>query len=250
MARSLLPHKRTREFVKDAPLWKNPYIFGIALSTLVLLVVFSYHFLREESVLIDKPSSSGKTSLFSSLFGKSYTSSKEPLELSEEEMDIIGIPKEQRKSFMALKPENFREKRRLFAMNKHQEIQKLGEERHQAIVLINEQRNSRVGQGLRDAIAAINESDNLGIMKLEGLLTNEMANPKTENSDSIIVGFISLGDVYAKKGMKQKAREAYLNALKLMKDTSQLESDQMFAQSFEELSKSDGQSLIPTSPGN
>lgn len=66
---------------------------------------------------------------------------------------------------------------------------------------------------------ALEDSDNLGIMKLETLLEEKLLSHGAahEDLDVIVFAYDSLAKVYESKNMPEKAKEAYVNVFKLMK---------------------------------
>jgi uncharacterized protein YgiB involved in biofilm formation len=79
--------------------------------------------------------------------------------------------------------------------------------------------NSPASMQLKDAVMALEASDNLGIMKMERLLEEKLLEKgaKSEDLDVIIYAYDSLAKVYEEKNMQEKAKQAYVNAFKLMK---------------------------------
>ena len=66
---------------------------------------------------------------------------------------------------------------------------------------------------------AAEDSNTLGIMKLEGMLKEKLLTSGGDRADLdvYIFAYERLAKAYEKKNMEEKAKEAYLNAFKLMK---------------------------------
>lgn len=182
--------------------------------------------------------SKAKSGMFS-FFGRTIFSQKPTVDLSNEEMDALGIPEESRKAFEGVKPENFREKRRLYAMQKYEGGRKVAEDRQKAMAEFVQSRNDHTSGELREAIESLRDSESLGLMKLESFASREAARQGSEkrNDDSLIFAYQTLSATYAKKNMKSKAKEAFLSYLKLMKEKAPGDQGQVCDQAISEVEK-------------
>ena len=74
-------------------------------------------------------------------------------------------------------------------------------------------------QQLKDAVMALEDSNTLGIIKLERLLDERSAaGGDSKDLDVLIFAYDRLAKTYQSKNMESKAKEAYINAFKLMKN--------------------------------
>ncbi len=223
----------------------NIYLLGSILGVCALLGVGIYHFFFSATVIEDKIVNSGNQGgkgVFS-FFGRSVFSKKPPLELSNEEMDALGISAENRKAFDGATAENFREKRRLMALEKYEGSRRAAEERNKALVDLVTQRNNSP-QELKDAVESIDQSDNLALMRLESFVANEMANrnnvvPTQNRNDSLTFALQCLTDIYIKKNMRDKAKDTYLQYLKVSKEKAPEGQGQLLDQAIGEFESAD-----------
>lgn len=220
-------------------------IGGVVVLAAVLVGAIGHHFFIGQGQMRDK-TSSGRSGFFQSL-GKSIFSNKLSLDVTSEEMDALGITTDSRRVFAGMKAEDQREKRRLYALQKYEGGRQQADQRRQMILDEQMKRNTEAGKALKDAIGDLLEADNLGIMRIEGMLTAEMAKggARQENMDTLIFAFQMLGDAYTKKNMKGKARDAYLNYYRLMKERAPVEQEPEWKGAMSEFEK-----LDPTSLGN
>lgn len=234
--------------VEEGPLWLNPYVFTMAFLVLALVSVGVYHFFIVKPVLKDLSASAAKTegSGFS-FFGRPAFSKKEPLELSTDEIEAMGISKENVTKIDGVTTENYREKRRMLALAKYEGSRKENETRLKEFVAFRDRRNNFAAQTLREAFEAKSVSDNLALMKLETFVSTEVQarGVNQNNVDSLIYAYQNLTEIYLEKNMRGKAQEAYLNYLQLLKEKAPGDQEQGFNQAISEM-----QSLGATSSGN
>lgn len=72
---------------------------------------------------------------------------------------------------------------------------------------------------LKEAVMSLEDSDLLGIMRLERLLEEKLLSKGAESQDleALVFAYTQLAKTYEKKQMQDKAKDAYINAFKLMK---------------------------------
>jgi hypothetical protein len=241
------PHHRKKAAAPAAEgsLWLNPYLLGAGFGALALVGVMVYHVFFAVPTLKDSPSSSSASGSSSgpkssSLFGRSLFSQKPVLDLNSAEMDALGISKENRKMFDGVVPENFREKRRLQAMEKYEGHRRSGDERNKMLVDVAKRRSDPAALELREAFESLRDSETLGLMKLESFVTAESAKQQsgsTPNADALAYAYQTLTDMYIKKNMRGKAKEAYIQYLRVMKEKAPAEQGQSCDQAISEIER-------------
>lgn len=220
MVRPLYP-PRKKAPPPPPPLWKNPQLVGAAAIILILVVIFVHHFFS--SGLIDPEAlPAGKTNstgLFSFLKpSKYFKSDAEIAEEQKQKLSEMGI-KDSKALSHKVEAKDLREQRRILAMRKYEATRENSTKRQEAKKELRKRLSSPTSLQLKDAVMALEESDNLGIMKLERLLEEKLMShgANREDLDVIVFAYDSLAKVYEKKSMHDKAKEAYINAFKLMK---------------------------------
>jgi len=227
MARPLSPRRKPNPEQSDPALWRNPYLLLAGLGALALSGVTVYHFAIRSNVISDQTGSGGSGF---SLFGRGVFSSKPSLELGGDDLEKMGISSGSRKAFIGVQAENFREKRRLFALQKYEGIRTQADERRKLMVESQLARSTGFGAELKSAFSSLQDADNLGIMKIENLLQVEVkkGGMGAEKLDMMIHAYQTLAETYARKQMKEKARGAYMNVLRLMKERAPAEQEAQF----------------------
>ncbi len=252
MVRPLYPRKRASEPDAEASLWKNPYLLSAGVGIFVLATLITLHFLgitgKRGTVQPGQKNAQGKTGGdFFSFVKKSGLWKEKAPDSEMDELAAIGIPTSSSQIFANAKVENYRDKRRLFALQKYQGTRQLAEEKEERIKEFQKRRSSPTALALKDAVDALSDSDNLGIMKLETLLNEELMKTggKSENLDVLIFAFQNLGDTYKKKNMQEKAKGAYLHAFQLMKERAPAEQGPQWDEAISEFQKA-----VVKGPGN
>ncbi|RCK74616.1 MAG: hypothetical protein OZSIB_0103 [Candidatus Ozemobacter sibiricus] len=249
MVRPLYPRPKP-EPAPEPPWWKSPSILGAGVGILALAVVAVVHFGTGPGV-IDPGAGPGSGAArdggwFSFLKPSRYIRPKPIDVIAEEEWRELGLASGT-VAPPALKAENYREKRRLYAFQKYETVRQLAREKENERTEFERRRSTPTAMTLKEAVSALEDSDNLGIMKLESLLKEELQKQgaKSENLDILIFAFQNLGDTYTRKNMKQKAKEAYLNAFRLLKEKAPSEEGAQWDAAMAEIEKLDA-----TTPGN
>lgn len=236
MVRPLYPprHKSSKEDNALPPWWKSYQLWLAGLLVAAIGGVTVYHFggdlgipgLPTSNTITDTTPSRGG-GYFSFLKGSNlWRKTSNSLDTHEEELAELGLPTETVRVLAAdAKSENFRDRRRRFAIEKYEAGRRLADEQEKEQSEFQRQRTSPVALELKDAVMALDASDNLGVLKLEGLLREQLLKTggKRENLDILVYAFQNLGDVYTRKNMKLKAKESYLSAFQLMKEQAPAE---------------------------
>lgn len=237
MARPLYPPRRKhgQEEHPLPPWWKSPQLWLAGLCVATVAGVTLYHFGGDlgipglpTSSTISDPTSTGKGGgYFAFLKGSNlWRKTSSSLERNEDELVELGLPSETiRVLAVDTKAENYRDRRRRFAIEKYEAGRRLADEQEKEQSDFQRQRSSPVALELKDAVMALDASDNLGILKLEGLLREQLlkSGGKRENLDILVYAFQNLGDMYTRKNMRLKAKESYLSAFQLMKEQAPAE---------------------------
>jgi hypothetical protein len=220
MVRPLYP-PRKKEPPPPPPLWKNPQLVGAALIVVVLAGVFVFHFYSSRVIDPDAlPGEKSSSGVFSFLKpSKYFKSDDKAAEIQNQKLKEMGINESVDALKNDVKAKDLREQRRILAMRKYEAARETAEKRQQSKEELRRKLSSPTSLQLKDAIVALEASDNLGIMKLERLLEEKLMTrgANREDLDVIIFAYDSLAKVYEEKQMYDKAKEAYVNSFKLMK---------------------------------
>ncbi|MBF0410671.1 MAG: hypothetical protein HQM10_25225 [Candidatus Riflebacteria bacterium] len=231
----VISRKKKKDTENEPSLWFNPYMIAVVILTLLLIGVIVYHFFLSTPVIDQKPA--GQNDGFFSFLKTGLFARKTPTDISIEEYDSIGISSDSIKAFAGVKAENFRDKRRIFALQKVEAIRMQNEESRRQIAERNEQRSRGTSLELKEAVEALNDSESLGIMKLESIIQRELSKEEanTEKIDVLIFACQILAENYSKKQMQEKAKDTYLNMLRLLKERAPAEQGQHFDGAIAEL---------------
>lgn len=203
------------------PLWKNPQLVSAAAIVAMIAIAFVYHFFS--SGIIDPeavPGQQNSSGVFSFLKpSKYFKSDKKIAEIQKKQLGEMGINESVQALNTEVQAKDLREQRRILAMRKYEASRETAEKKQQEREELRRKLSSSTSRQLKDAIVALEASDNLGIMKLERLLEEKLLSEgaKREDLDVIIFAYDSLARVYEEKSMYDKAKEAYLSSFKLMK---------------------------------
>ncbi len=215
------PRKKKKEKEPLPPLWKSPQIVGAGLITVGIVALFIYHSFSSSNVINPEGMPGGSSEgVFSFLKPSKYFKSKNSTsERAKEELVKMGISSDSKVLRKDVEAKDLREERRILAIQKFEAARESAERFSRERMEQRKKLNSGTSQQLKDAILSLESSDNLGIMKLERLLEEKLMKRGADSKDMdvLIFAFDSLAKVYEKKNMKDKAKEAYINAFKLMK---------------------------------
>jgi len=241
--------KRKPEPKPEPPLWKNPSLLleGLGVLSLVLVVILQFTTKKALDPAATTPGSeTSKKSSWFSFLRPSMLFKQDTLDIiAEREREELDLSSGTTPALSQMKAENFREKRRLYAFQKLEGAQQIARERIQDKEDFYRRREAPEAQNLKDALSALEDSDNLGIMKLESLLNDALLKRggKSENLDILVFAFQNLGDTYTRKNMKKQAKNAYINAFKLMKEKAPSEEGAQWDSVIAEVEKLDATSL-------
>ena len=205
----------------QAPLWKNPYLVGAAVIVLALTAVFLLHL--SKSTIINPevgPGGSSGEGLFSFLKPSKYFGSKtRDLGAHQRQLVAMGIASQSQSLNRQIEAKDLREERRILAIQKYEASRETAARFQQQREELRRKLQSPTSMQLKDAVMALEDSDNLGIMKLETLLEEKLLaqGAAGEDLDAIVYAYDRLAKVYESKNMQEKAKDAYLNVFRLMK---------------------------------
>ncbi len=207
---------------KPAPIWKNPNIMVAGSIIIVFIALFFIH-RATGSKKIDPtalPSQASKDNF--SLNSKYFETGKgkDLAELQERQLAKMGIATASSDVLKKdLRVKDFQEQRRVMAITKYEAIREQADRRAR----IQREKRQKYERGtasqLREAVLSLETSDQLGIMRLERLLEEKLMSKGADSEDlqALAFAFTQLAETYEKKQMQDKAKEAYLNAFKIMK---------------------------------
>lgn len=203
-------------------LCKNPYILSVAAIILVLIVVVVVHSSRSKNVLDASANPSGqKEGGFSFLRSSKYFNSKaqDIGQSQKEQLKQMGIDDSVESMGVRVEARNLREERKILAIRKYEASRQTAERRVKEKEEQREKLSSGTARQLRDAVMAAEDSNTLGVMKLERLLEEKLLSTggDSKDVDALIFAYDRLARAYQNKNMESKAKEAYINAFKLMK---------------------------------
>lgn len=204
-------------------LCKNPYI--ISITVLVLLFGFAVvaHSVKGSKTLdaSASPSEQNDNSMLSFFRPSKYFGSKtKDIEAAQkEQLKQMGIDAGAESMGMKVEAKNLREERKILAMRKYEASRETAERRVREKEEQKNHLNSASALQLKEAIMAVEDSNTLGIMKLERLLDEKLISTGGDSADLdvLVFAYDRLAKAYANKNMEVKAKEAYINAFKLMK---------------------------------
>lgn len=203
------------------PAWKNPQLIGAVVVVFILGFVFVYHFSR--SGTIDPQATGGGASggLMEFLKPSKYFSNKtgDIQKNFNQQLVKMGIATQSEALNRKVEADDLREQRRIMSIQKYEASREASAKFQQEREELRRRLNSPTSLQLKDAVVALEDSDNLGIMKLESLLEEKLLTrgANREDLDVIVHAYDSLAKVYERKNMPEKAKEAYVNVFKLMK---------------------------------
>ena len=213
--------KARKEYILS--LCKNPYIISVVSIVLVLIIVVVIHTSRASNKLDTSANLSNQgDSSFSFLKPSKYFSSSKTKDIGaaqKEQLKQMGIDDHVESMGIKVEAKNLREERKILAMRKYEASRQTAERKMKEKEEHRQKLNSSTSLQLKDAVMAAEDSNTLGIMKLEGLLKEKLLTSGGDRADLdvYIFAYERLAKAYEKKNMEEKAKEAYLSAFKLMK---------------------------------
>lgn len=223
MVRPLYPLKNSPGRPNKAPavpLWKNPHLVGAATIVLLLVVVFIWH--MSSSGIINPesaPDGSGDNSFAFLKPSKYFGGKPRDLTAHREQLVKMGIASQSEALSRKIEAKDLREERKILAIQKYEASRETATRFQQEREELRRKLQSPTSLQLKDAVLALEDSDNLGIMKLERLLEEKLLTQGAagEDVDAIVYAYDRLAKVYENKNMQEKAKDAYVNIFKLMK---------------------------------
>lgn len=216
-----------REKAKKAyiiSLCKNPYLISLAVILLVCIGVVTIHFYNRSNRVLNASSGLGgkKDGSLSFLRSSKYFNSKtkDIGAAQREQLKDMGINEKVDSLGTKIVAKDLREERKLLAIRKYEAVFQTAERRVQERKEKKERLQTATALQLKDAVMAVEESDSpLGIMRLESLLDEKLRlhGGDSQDADVLIYASDCLARAYQKRGMDEKAKEAYINAFRLMK---------------------------------
>ena len=217
----LAKEKARKEFILS--LVKNPYLVSVILVVFILGVVLIIHSNRAKNTLNTSASVSGKkdNSSFSWKLSNVFSSdkTKDIGATQKEQLKQMGIDDNVDSFDVKIEAKNLREERKILAMRKYEASRQTAERRVRDQEERRQKLNSNKSLRLKEAVMAAEDSNILGIMKLESFLDDALRNSGGDSADVdlYIVAYEHLAKVYQKNNREEKAKEAYVNAFRLMK---------------------------------
>ncbi len=222
------PDKRKK--IKDAQkakkayiisLCKNPYLISIALVIIIFVIVIIIHSSRSRKVIDTSVSATRRkeNSFNWSLSGAfKNEKAKDIGTTQQEQLKNMGIDENAESFEVKVDTKNLREQRKLLAMRKYEASRQTAERRAREKEEHRQKLTSNRSLRLKEAVMAAQDSNMLGIMKLESFLDEaRYSGGDSSDADLYIIAYEQLAKVYQKNNREEKAKEAYLNAFKLMK---------------------------------
>ncbi|KAF1083345.1 MAG: hypothetical protein GQF41_0123 [Candidatus Rifleibacterium amylolyticum] len=214
------PGKKTPQ--PAVPLYKNPHLVGVVAVVVVLFALVVYHF--SGSGVIDPTASPSQAKqekgLFSFLTPSRFSAGSRDLqEQHQQNMAKMGLATETEALSRPVEAKDLRDQRRIMAIQKYEAAREVSDRFQQEREDLRRRLNSPTSLQLKDAVMALEDSDNLGIMKLERLLEEKLHSSGADRKDLdvLVFAYDSLARVYEQKNMPEKAKNAYLNMFHLMK---------------------------------
>ena len=216
----MLKKKQEKSFFLS--LVKNPYLVSVVLVLFILFIVVVIHSSRK-NVLDTSASVTGKkdNSSFSWKLSNVFSSdkTKDIGATQKEQLKKMGIDDNVDSFGVKVEAKNLREERKILAMRKYEASRQTAERRVREQEERRQRLNSNKSLRLKEAVMAAEDSNILGIMKLESFLDDALRNSGGDSADLdlYIVAYEHLAKVYQKNNREEKAKEAYVNAFRLMK---------------------------------
>lgn len=203
-------------------IWKNPQFIGLLVVAFAMSFALIYHFSRA-GVIDPQSGDDGQADggLMSFLKPSRYFSNKAGniQKNYTEQMVKMGLASQSEVLSKKVEAADLREQRRIMSIKKYEASREASDKFQRDREELRRHLNTPTSMQLKDAVTALEDSDNLGIMKLERLLEEKLLTRGADRQDLdvIVHAYDSLAKVYERKNMPEKAKEAYVNVFKLMK---------------------------------
>ncbi|NLM16736.1 MAG: hypothetical protein GX221_03335 [Candidatus Riflebacteria bacterium] len=211
--------KKRPEKLDLSRIYKNPHVIMVFLTILALIGVVIYHFATYDNKIL-KSDKGEKISFTQSRHFKEkqeeiYTAQQKRLI---EQMDISANAEVlSPKAAADIKIENIKEQRQLVNIRKYEAIRYTMEERNQEREARRKHLESPQAARLKDAVMALEDSETLGILKLESFIKDKGYSATPEEAELVIYAYDKLAKAYMDKNLPSKAKETYSDMLQLMK---------------------------------
>lgn len=205
-----------------APVWKNPHLQVAAAIIILLIGVFAYHVSSSNVINPESTAGSDSSGGFMSFLKPSKYFNRKPAEIQNQynqQLARMGIATGSEALTRKVEAADLREQRRIMTIQKYEAGRETSAKFQQEREELRRRLSSPTSMQLKDAVMALEDSDNLGIMKLESLLEEKLLSRGADRSDLdvLVFAYDSLARTYERKNMPEKAKEAYVNVFKLMK---------------------------------
>ena len=202
---------------------RNPYVVSAIVLVVVLVVTTVFHIRSRRNVVDPQALPGRQQSRSPGIFGSSRHFTSEAVDISEQskkQLSKLGISTDTQAFSQEIKATDLREQRRLMAIQKYSAIREEAERRERAQEELRQRRSSPASKQLKEAVKALESSDTLGIMRLERLIEDRLVRhgASSQDLDVIIYAYENLANAYIERGMPEKAKEAYVNSFRLMRD--------------------------------
>jgi hypothetical protein len=150
---------------------------------------------------------------------KYFGSGPSDLRVRQQQLARMGIATESAAMNRKFEAKDLREERHILAIQKYEASRETSARFQQEREELRRKLSSPTSMQLKDAVMSLEDSDNLGIMKLESLLEEKLLSQGAarEDLDVLVFAYDRLAKVYENKNMQEKAKEAYVNIFNLMK---------------------------------
>ena len=224
MVRPLYPLRNPpgkKQLPPAPPLWKNPHLLGAGAIVLVLMLVFVVHVSRSGKINPEaNPDGSESGGVFSFLKPSKYFGGKpRDLKIHQEQLVKMGIASQSEALNRKIEAKNLREERRILAIQKYEASRETAARFQKDREELRRRLQTPTSMQLKEAVMALEDSDTLGIMKLERLLEEKLLSQggSGEDVDALVYAYDRLAKAYESKNMQAKAKEAYVSIFRLMK---------------------------------
>ena len=223
MVRPLYPLRNPpgKKQLPAVPLWKNPHLLGAGAIVIVLLLVFVIHVSRSGVINPEAlPGGDESGGAFSFLRPSKYFGGKpRDLKVHQEQLVKMGIASQSEALNRKIEAKDLREERRILAIQKYEASRETAVRFQKEREELRRRLQTPTSQQLKEAVMALEDSDTLGIMKLERLLEEKLLSHggSGEDIDALVYAYDRLAKAYESKNMQQKAKDAYVSIFRLMK---------------------------------
>lgn len=216
------PAPKKNEF---PPWWKSPHLIAVAVILLVVGSLFFFHG-RSGSKVLDPEALPGaqqqEAGGLLSFINRSKYFQQKATDISAQNKDKLsrlGIATDSQVLSQPVEATNLREQRRILAIQKHEAARESAGRREREREELMTKLSTPTSMQLKEAVKGLENSDTLGIMRLERLLEERLLREggDSRDLDVLIYAYDVLANTYVERGMPDRAKEAYVNAFRLMK---------------------------------